>query len=139
MLGEALFAALEVVILLRFPTLKMSGRWEAQTVLLRVSGSLFLMWLQAQESRRNTCLLQHIGRDPWNLGWSRLWLEPCLYLSLPFPLRACKHGTVTYVGETVCFKRRFEEHILRLLDTGGHTQQPFYTYVRRGCEQSFWA
>ena len=59
---------------------------------------------------------------------------PCLCRSLPFPLRACKHSTITHVGETVCCKRRFEEHILRLLDTCGHTQQPFYTYIRRGCD-----
>ena len=102
-------------------------------MLLRVAGSVFLMWLQSRESRRNARLLQHIGCDPWDLGWTRLWTEPCLYICLPVPLRACKHGVVLYVGESVSFQRRFEEHILRLLDPKGQTQQPFYHFVRRGC------
>ena len=124
---------LDVILLVRFRTLTSPGRWKAQTVLLRVAGSVFLMWLQSRESRRNARLLQHIGCDPWDLGWSRLWTEPCLYICLPVPLRACKHGVVLYVGESVSFQRRFEEHILRLLDPKGQTQQPFYHFVRRGC------
>ena len=92
------------------------------------------MWPQSRNTLKNARLLQHIGREPWDLGWNRLWAEPCLYLSFPLPLRACKHGTVIYVGETVSFRRRFEEDILPLLDIDRQTQQPFYTYVRQGCD-----
>ena len=122
-LCEALCAALDVLLLLRFSALQLPGRWDAQTVLLKISGSLLLMWLQSRNTRRNARLLQHNGREHWDFGWNRLWTEPCLYPSFPFPLRACKQGAVVYVGETVSFRRRFEKHILRLLDMDGQLRR----------------
>ena len=110
-----------------------SLRWSADAVLLRVAGSVFLMWLQSRRTRRRLNLLRFIGRDPWESGWDRLWSEPCLYLVFPFPLRVCKHGLAFYVGESICFSRRFREHLCRMVDVDGCTQQPFYQYVRQSC------
>lgn len=85
-------------------------------VLVRVAGSVILMWLQSGHIRRCLNLLKFIGRDPWESGWDWLWSEPCLYLVFPFPLRVCKHGLAFYVGESVCFSSRFREHLCRIVD-----------------------
>ena len=41
-----------------------------------------------------------------------------------------KHSPLLYDGETENFSRRFTEHLSRLLDSDGFTQQPFYMYIR---------
>ena len=41
-----------------------------------------------------------------------------------------------YVGETVDFRRRSVEHMLRIIGSDGVTQQPFYQVVRRGCDSN---
>ena len=129
--------ALDVVLLLRLRIFHQERRrWHDLSYLIMLAGSLWLMFLQARSTRRSQLLLDLIGRDPWLLGWEALWQTPCVYLVFPFPVRTALHGLLFYVGETVCFRRRFLEHVLRLLDPAGFTQQPFYRYVRHGCESN---
>lgn len=92
------------------------------------------MLLQCVPSKRNIRLLRLFGKDPWVHGWQNLCQRPCLYIIFPFPLRMSPHGPAFYVGETVHFRRRMVEHILRIAAPDGATQQPFYQVVRHGCD-----
>ena len=98
--------------------------------LLMLVNSLWLMLLQSRATRRSLFLPSLIGRASWESGWQALWRSPCLYWVSPFPMRMGKHGPLLYVGETENFSRRFTEHLSRLLDCDGFTQQPFYRYIR---------
>lgn len=92
------------------------------------------MLLKCVPSKRNTRLLHLLGNDPWVHGWHNLSLRPCLRIIFPFPLRISSHGPAFYARETLHFRRRMVEHMLRIAAQDGATQQPFYQVVRRGCD-----
>ena len=101
--------------------------------LLMLAGSLWFMFLQSRATRRGLYLLSLIDRALWESGWQALWRSPCLYWIFPFPWRKGRHGSHLYVGQTEDFTRRSSEHMSRLLDSDGYTQQPFYRYARMRC------
>lgn len=128
-------AALDLVLLLRFRVFLVSRRsLHDHFLLLKLAGSLWLMLIRTMPSKRNQRLLRLFGADPWEHGWQFLEQGPCLYVIFPFPVRVSVFGPLFYVGETVNFRRRMNEHMLRLLAADGATQQPFYQVVRHGCE-----
>ena len=133
-ISRALKTALELVLLLKFRVFQTGkGKWNDMSDLLMLAGSLWFMFLQSRATRRGLYLLSLIDRAPWESGWQALWRSPCLYWIFPFPLRKGRHGTLLYVGQTEDFSRRFSEHMSRLLDSDGYTQQPFYRYARMRC------
>ena len=106
-------------------------------LLFRLAGSLWLLWLQTCSTVRSRFLLRAIGTDLWCHGWERLWSGPALYVGVRARLAHSSVGTHIYVGESVCFRRRCTEHVLRLLKPAGHTQQPVYSVIRQGLTNSF--
>ena len=123
-------AALDVIFALRFWRLgSHSQGLQQDEILLRVAGSLWLMYLRCRPSYMSTLLLGCMGFDPWSHLWERLWHSPVVYWIVQAPPIRSQRGPPIYVGECLSLARRASEHAARILNATGVTQKDFYLHI----------
>ena len=132
-IASACWAALDVVIILRFWVLGWRQRWNADRTLLQLAGSLWLMLLRNSRTRRSLRLLSLISPDVYTHGWARLWAQPVIYWIVPFRVIRSSFGPLVYVGESQSFDRRAVEHVTRMCAPHGVTIHPFYKLLWSDC------
>lgn len=98
---------------------------------MRLSASLFFGFLMVRPTRCHARLLKLLGCDAWKYGWQHLWHCSAVYCCVRSRVaHAPKVGPLLYIGETNDFSRRSFEHLSRILNPDGSTQQPFFEVLR---------